>query len=961
MPAVLGAPTAQAQQATFQAYQEESGLGNLTARALLQDHKGQLWVGTDHGAYRHDGFRFHRLALPDGADRAPVVAWAEDHQRRVWLAGTEGLWMQHGPDGSWSAVTLEGRKMQVVEGPGMAALPGGDVAIALRDGSLLRARGPRLASVWQARPAEAGERAWVGGLLVVGDALWFACGEGLCNLQGDELRRWREEQGVATDRWLSLCVDVDGTIWARSARHVVALQRGAKAFIDRTPEAAVLSTSPNRVDIVADPRGGVVTRSDDGLLAWQDGHWISYTTAQGLPATLRRSLLFDREGSLWIGTSGLGVFRWLGWRDIQHWTVAEGLPHPAVWGMAEDRGGRLWFATSRGVVWLDRANGRLRAVSEPPSADSNGKPAPHTGGRVTSVVATDDGAVWYVDRERVMRVAPGSSTALVVRSWPGARGLFDDRQGGVWVADAAGVHVVPQACRESAASHPSRAGALFVVGQAEGPIFSVSSTGEVWRLADDQWAGVRYLPPDTPLPVEAVALQRDGVLWLAGGRGLRQLTMQGLQGVLSPEVDPALLGSGNVMLVFEDPLRRLWVGTDAGVAVREAGKPHWHRFDRQAGLLWNDVMSGAGMVTSSGALLVGTSAGVTELANPARLLRKSPAVRLDALSYGSQRLGSQSGPQRLPWADADLMAVLGTPDLVAAPHLQLRYRLLGLSEHWTTSRRNEQRWDSLAPGSYELQAQAVDGLGSGEASAPVSLPFVIEPPPWRSGWAMTLYALLTLAAIVVLFRWRLQARLRAQREVDRAVAMRTATMEVERAQLLRQQDELKTRADTDALTGLLNRGSLMQRLNREIADPASAGGRLAVAMVDIDHFKQVNDTHGHLAGDAVLVSFAKTLLDRLRDGDAVGRYGGEEFLLIMPGLTRTVPCERLESLNRLLARQPIDTGLERVPTLQVSASFGVAWWRPGESDTELLSRADQALYNAKRAGRKRVGYEEEQG
>lgn len=156
--------------------------------------------------------------------------------------------------------------------------------------------------------------------------------------------------------------------------------------------------------------------------------------------------------------------------------------------------------------------------------------------------------------------------------------------------------------------------------------------------------------------------------------------------------------------------------------------------------------------------------------------------------------------------------------------------------------------------------------------------------------------------------------------------------------------ELAYLATTDSLTGLANRRRLDADLVREISRSDRGGEPLSVAMVDIDHFKEYNDEHGHLEGDLLLASFGHYLDGQIRAMDAVGRYGGEEFLLLLPNTT----AREAEAVAvRLLRAWRSDT--------RATFSVGVAQWEPGESPTSLVARADTALYDAKAAGRDRVG------
>lgn len=164
--------------------------------------------------------------------------------------------------------------------------------------------------------------------------------------------------------------------------------------------------------------------------------------------------------------------------------------------------------------------------------------------------------------------------------------------------------------------------------------------------------------------------------------------------------------------------------------------------------------------------------------------------------------------------------------------------------------------------------------------------------------------------------------------------------------------QLHWRARHDGLTGLLNRRAMQEAIDRQLARSRRAGDTFAVVMLDIDHFKSINDRHGHAAGDQALKHTAALLQTAVRDVDRVGRFGGEEFVVLLPGVDLNRAAQTAESLRARLAAGPLQRDGE---SLALSASFGVAEWDgPSEEPSRLLKRADQALYRAKRAGRNQV-------
>jgi two-component system cell cycle response regulator len=170
--------------------------------------------------------------------------------------------------------------------------------------------------------------------------------------------------------------------------------------------------------------------------------------------------------------------------------------------------------------------------------------------------------------------------------------------------------------------------------------------------------------------------------------------------------------------------------------------------------------------------------------------------------------------------------------------------------------------------------------------------------------------------------------------------------------LLRAQETLRLQATHDPLTGLWNRATILDRLGRELHRVEREGGALAVMIADLDHFKPINDTYGHAAGDAVLRQAAERMKSTLRDCDFLGRYGGEEFLFVLPACGPAVAAHAARRVCGRIAAEPMHTDSS---PLAVSVSIGVAAVRGSACEpAALIKVADEALYRAKALGRNRV-------
>jgi diguanylate cyclase (GGDEF)-like protein len=203
-----------------------------------------------------------------------------------------------------------------------------------------------------------------------------------------------------------------------------------------------------------------------------------------------------------------------------------------------------------------------------------------------------------------------------------------------------------------------------------------------------------------------------------------------------------------------------------------------------------------------------------------------------------------------------------------------------------------------------------------------------------TGWTHFILAGSTLLLLALIGKWVSDIRVRITRQ------SRELTEAI---------DTLQQMATTDMLTGTLNRRMLTELLEGEFKLWERTGQRFCVALFDVDHFKQVNDRHGHAVGDLVLKRFVERSRPQLRQVDKLGRWGGEEFLLLLPHASLDAALVAADRIRESFEALRFD----EAPGLRVSVSGGVAEVRPGEVLEHTIDRADAALYSAKQAGRNR--------
>jgi diguanylate cyclase (GGDEF)-like protein len=239
------------------------------------------------------------------------------------------------------------------------------------------------------------------------------------------------------------------------------------------------------------------------------------------------------------------------------------------------------------------------------------------------------------------------------------------------------------------------------------------------------------------------------------------------------------------------------------------------------------------------------------------------------------------------------------------------------------------------------------GLAAACLAAPVCRaegPSLQQPHNWD--WALV-SLVAALLVVLALARRRIHRLAVQNRQGEPAVRRRIEDLERENAGLMGAAEKMRHFAEHDDLTGLWNRRVIVERLRQEVDRSRRDGTLLSVILVDLDRFKEVNDNFGHLFGDLVLKAVAAIFQHSVRTYDWVGRYGGEEFLLILPGSSFANARLRAEQFRKVVEAARIVDGVAEV---QVTASFGVASGFPSNCEGLLLA-ADKALYAAKDNGR----------
>lgn len=718
--------------------------------------------------------------------------------------------------------------------------------------------------------------------------LWVGTiNHGLLRLDERGLDALSSRKGLPNNRVAALFVDREGSLWAGTNAGLLRL-RDAPFTTFNTEQG--LSDDYVRA-LVQGRDGSLWIGTSRGLNRWKDGAVAEvFDSADGLPGDSILSLLANDDGSLWVGTYVGGLLRLQGGRVVAHHDTASGLPGSnQIRALAHGADGALWIGTSRGLVRLQDGKFRLFGANEGLPRDF-----------ILALHVARDGAVWVGTANGAARVRDGRIEPLDLHPMNDAQDVFDfheDADGTLWIATDRGLVRY-------------RNGRMRALGLAQGlPVDTL------FQVVDDQ----------------------AGSLWLTSNRGVLRVSRKDADAVLDgrqPTLNPDQFGEADGLASSQCN------GGSGPAAIRDAG-----------GRIWVATARGAGMVDP------------TVLHSYRRQL--SPVV-IEQLLVDDRPVPIRAGLV-LPPGTRKLEFRYAGLGFQMPRMLRYRHRLQGVDDAWVE--RGNQRvaqYTNLGPGKYKfLVTSSAPGLGQAWNPEVTALDIQIRPRFWQHAW----FGFACVAAIALLvfgyIRWRTHSLRSRAVELETVVDQRTRDLREQTTRLL-VSDEEKTRllrqlqdkseaferqAREDALTGVQNRRSLDEQLAQAFETATRKQQPLSFALLDIDHFKRINDEYSHAAGDEALREVARVLSAAL-DGDALlARWGGEEFAVLFPLTTLDVARTRCEAARAAIEHMNCDAF---APGWKMTLSGGVCERTGLVHHEKLVSRADQLLYEAKRAGRNRI-------
>jgi diguanylate cyclase (GGDEF)-like protein len=981
---------------TFRNYDPDDGLPNPIVTAFAEDGAGFLWVGTQGGLGRWDGYSFRTYKSEAGKSGVLPDNWITclhtDARGRLWIGTSAG----------GLAVYDRNRDQFKVYTAGKNALSNVHVTAIADDGA---------------------------------EGLWVATAGGLDHLDPTSglihslHHDAADSGGLPDDRVMALLRDRAGTLWVGTRKGLVQRRVGSRRF-DPVSFGPRFDDAIEVANLTEDAGGRVwigTTKLGAFVLAPLDSVPRAVTETGG-NLNLQRQWIYALVDAgpheIWLGTYGQGIVAVDTETGVtRRITHDPQRPHSVsddtIWALYRDRAGAVWVGTTVGISKAVSAS--MDAVLT--VAERTPQQLGVRGNDVASVLATTDGRVWAgLQSKGVDILDPSSSRMDSIVSNPSAtaRALPDTfvlsmaewSDGGVYIGTNRGLyhsdrngHAVARltlpgrdpAARNSAllvrsdtlwiagtddgvwATRPGRTGNSIVEHFDGNQLTDTRATALAAGASGDLWIGTNYglnrldlnshrierMIPDAANPkalatgfISALLLDRSSRLWVGTSGGGVQVLVGRNAGKpvfrrLSTEDG---LPDDNVDSLLEDAKGRIWVATDKGIAVVDPAGFMIHALRRADGVSIAAYWAGSAAVTRAGELVFGGIGGMTVI-RPERFREWDyrPPIVATEIRVGGQVLApgradsQREGAPLLVQPDANRLAVQFAALDMSAPELnRYAYRLEGYDRDWieTDAIRRLAAYSNLPPGDYVLSLRGSNRNGRW-TEPPLKLHVRVLPLWYQTLWFKLIAALLGTGGVLALVQVRTLFLRRRQQELERQV--RERTMELEESKRL-----VEKLAYHDALTELSNRRLFNDNMAVMLEQATRHQRRFALLMIDLDRFKQINDTLGHDAGDALLVAAAQRLQVTVRISDRVARLGGDEFAILLDDLSGTL-AEQMQIIEGVCGRV-IDCFAPPIPfkeaQMKTSASVGVAIYpEHGSTREELCKAADLALYEAKRKGR----------
>ena len=885
---------------TFVTFDERNapGLGDRFIRSIAAAPDGSLWIGTMSGLAHYSGGKFESFRN-ERESRMDIYDLCVSTDGSVWFSSDRGL--RRVQDGVLrNYTTADGLPADGITG--VAATPNGAVWIATVKGLVSFESGRfHTYSKWDGVEGTPLNSVTIGRN---GDIWIGAINGSVGRWSRGKITTWWKGSGARID---SLREDIDGTLWIAFEKVGLGRLRGHKLEL-LTRLNGLPSDNPDWIYEDRE-RNLWVGWADAGLSMFRDARFTSFGKPEGLTSDSISSVIQAVDGSFWVGTVDGGVNHLVNGADRAS-SAAEGLTGTSALGLAQSRDGSIWIGSGSGSATRikgDRVTSfRLAGPLTP---------------ELPAVVQDRSGDLWFgFDMPNgLARLRNGHFEQIALEGR--VKALAVAPNGALWIASYLdGLSELKNGAFRHYSVNDGLSSTFLtsVYVDPEGVVWAGTALAGLNRLKEGKITHYSVEQGLSDSTVSAMIEDDDGYLWLSGPRGISRVSLQDLNDYAEGRIKTVRSESYG----YADGLRSIECNSKAQPGI-------WKAKD---GKLW--------FATTAGLAII----------DPRHILTNEvlPIVQIEEIALDGKYQKAIENGMRLGPGSGNVEITFQAPSFVAPERMQILYRLEGVDRDWNdVATRRSAAYANLGPGKYHFEVKAAnsDGRASKDATA---LDFEILPHYYQTFWFRGLCVLCLGLLVWRIYLSRVHYLIRKTSELEAVVSQRTAEL---RAALLvaeAAKEQLHDQAMRDSLTGFWNRRAIFEILDGETVRCQKESQPLCIIMADLDHFKMVNDTWGHLAGDAVLRDVSDRMRQGLRRNEAVGRYGGEEFLILLPLCSFAIALRRAEELRVAIQIGTISiSGRE----IAVTCSFGIAVYEHGCTVEELIGKADAALYVAKNRGR----------
>lgn len=922
----------------------QDGLPHNTINHIHQDSQGYLWLATWEGPVRFDGRSFEVFGAESGI-----------------------------PDVSTLFVTSHPQSDQVVA-------TGGRGGVSHFDGQNWQVK-PRISNRVDVVIYEANGQTWYG-----------TVDEGVVLERPDGSRQYFAiEQGLPSTMVLHLMVDSRDNVW-------VGTNRGIAVFNSEQQRFEVPAGLPTAISFAIEEDSEGTIWASIGTKIFRRG--LNDSDFEALPVPFPSTITelhFDAQGRLWVGTHEHGITELLqaniDGEPLKFTNTETGLPNNHIIDIFSDRENSLWLGTHGGLVQFRRALAHSHTEQDGLGFQFTRALAAYDSQRV---LVAGLGGISLVQNERITPFA--ASTVVGDES---ILSLAVDEQQRVYVGTFTnGIFVIDN---EQVIAHYNESNGFpgndvrDILLTQDGHLFATTAIGLLvairnadGSLSDPQYFGAQHGLPDQV--VYAVHEDQSGTIWIGSMRGISQFERRDdSDQSLVQFIEISAVSSSEFVFQIREDSNYVWFASDRGLVAWSKSSESWHQLSRKHGLPFDKIFDL--IIDSRGDLWLGTGRGVAfvprdeveavfagqsqqvnvslfheshglksaqvNTGGPSMLLAGDGAIWV-ATARGVGHFNPKNRTTLYPPAPPVVISrvladdrILQQGSYLSADTLRLRFeyaalgfqhsegiryqtRLRGLDPDWI-SRDNGRytEYTELPPADYIFEVRAA--YPDGEWSEVASFTFTQIPTMWQRPFIWFIIGLIILSLIGLMVYLRLRTLARSRARLSQLVKAQTRSLE----RLVNQ----------DTLTHLANRRAFDLTLETAVEQQYIQHQPMALLILDVDHFKRINEQYLHTTGDKVLQRIAEVLRKTSHESDLIARWGGEEFAVLLSGPNADSAALISERIRQAVEKTDFS---DLAPQLQVTISVGYATHVRDESQANFVRRADQALYNAKANGRNRV-------